>query len=114
MGSKQPRPDWLDEIEQLAEDVLGQQTNSACDQVHPIIKAWYEKTLYEDPPPARDSVWQALSCLTTEVMSDMPDGIFDVLSASADEDDVALWVYHILLVGRNLEISLRDGRLDDL
>jgi hypothetical protein len=38
----------------------------------------------------------------------------DSLLEYVDEDELAAWVEHVLLVGRAFEISLRKGDLDDL
>jgi hypothetical protein len=40
--------------------------------------------------------------------------LIDTLLERVDEDEVALWIEQILLVGRAFEIALRRGDLDDL
>lgn len=114
MSDKRNKLDWLDEFERLANDVLGHQEGAACRQVHPIIKQWYEEIVSEDFPESRDSVMQAMACLTTELIADMPEEIFQVLSQSLDEEEVAVWLHEILMVGRLFEQALNKGRLDDL
>ncbi len=105
-------PDWLDEFEDLANERLDD--GSACEQVHPIIAAWYKEVMAGDPPPARDSVWQALQCLTTEVLNDIPLSLVEALSSEELDEDLADWVTELLLVGRAFQIALDSGRLDDL
>lgn len=114
MADKNHKLEWLDEIEMLADVVLSQQETSACEQVHPIVERWYKQTLQGEPPSARDSIMQAMVCLVTEIMADMPDEIFDVLSANFEEEEVALWLQEILLIGRAFEHSLQHGEFDDL
>ncbi|PJF41276.1 MAG: hypothetical protein D6737_05130 [Chloroflexi bacterium] len=104
-------PKWLIEFESLANEQLGH--GSSCEQIHPIIERWYNNLLEDEPPATRDSVWQAMACLATELLLDAPEEITDVL-IDADDDVVALWIEHILLVGRALEIGLQKGDLDDL
>lgn len=65
-------------------------------------------------PEARDSVWQALQCLTTEVLNDIPLSLVEVLSSKELDEDLADWVTEILLVGRAFQMALNSGRLDDL
>ena len=105
-------PEWLKRIEEFANAQLG--TGSSCEQVHPIVARWFEKLMDNDPPESRDSVVQAISCLATEVMFNSPDNLIDPLLEHVDEDEVALWIEQILLVGRAFEIALRSGDLDDL
>ncbi len=106
------RPDWLEEFEELANAQLND--GSACDQVHPIVAAWYTEAMAGDPPQSRDSVWQALYCLTTEVMNDIPESVVVALAGSEVHEDLADWVTELLLVGRAFQIALDSGRLDDL
>ncbi len=105
-------PEWLKQIEELANAQLG--SGSSCEQVHPIVARWFEQLMDSDPPESRDSVTQALSCLATEVLYSSPEHLLDPLLDHADEDEVALWIEQILLVGRAFEIALRKGELDDL
>lgn len=106
------RPDWLDDFEDLANAEL---TNgSACDQVHPIVAAWYNELMAGDPPESRDAVWQALHCLTTEVLGDMPRSVADLLAEHNAEEEFAEWITEVLLVGRAFQMALDSGRLDDL
>jgi hypothetical protein len=105
--------DWLDEFEELANAELTE--GSACAQIHPIIEAWLDELLENDPPDSRDSVWQAMSCLSTEILDKLtPESILDELEDTVDEDEVATWVQSILLVGRAFQTALDSGRLDDL
>jgi hypothetical protein len=114
-----PDPEWLDEIQDLANEVLGAPDNgSACDQVHPIIAQWYEDTLTrmeEEAIEDRPAVWQAVSCLATELMVEAEmDETLQPLFETVDEDMLGMWIEHILMIGRAMEASLRDGNLDDL
>jgi hypothetical protein len=115
----QQDPKWLEEIQHLADEILGASDNgSACDQVHPIVARWYDEMLEHMEDEAvedRPSVWQAVSCLATEIMLDaeMDEGLAPLLE-TVDEDMLGMWIEHILMVGRSLEADLRDGKLDDL
>ena len=106
------RPEWLEEFEELANSQLTD--GSACDQVHPIIATWYNEIMAGDPPQSRDAVWQALYCLTTEVMNDIPESVVVALADSEVQEDLADWVTELLLVGRAFQLALDSGRLDDL
>ena len=57
---------------------------------------------------------QAVACLATEVLYSAPDELLDPLMEAVDEEALAMWVEHILLIGRAFESALRDGDLDDL
>ncbi len=105
-------PRWLDEFEDLANRQLDD--GSSCDQVHPVIEKWFHKTMEGEPPTSRPSVMQAMACLSTEILYNSPEDIVQTLLENMDEDDLALWIEHILLVGRAFEISLHKGELDDL
>jgi hypothetical protein len=105
-------PRWLDEFEDLANRQL--EDGSSCDQVHPVVEHWFNRLMESEPPPSRPSVMQAMACLSTEVLQNLPEGLVEDLLEHMDEDDLALWVEHILLVGRAFEIALRKGELDDL
>lgn len=105
-------PEWLRAIEDLANSQLGE--GSSCEQVHPIVARWFDKLMDSDPPASRDSVMQAVSCLATEVLYSSPDDVTNSLLEQVEEDDVALWIEQILLIGRAFEIALRNGELDDL
>lgn len=107
-------PDWLRPIEDLANEQLGDGHGSACDQVHPIVARWFEELMQGDPPPSRDAVQQAVSCLATEVYYSTPEEVSEALENALDEEDVLLWVEQILLIGRAFEGALRSGELDDL
>ncbi len=106
------RPEWLEEFEDLANEQLGH--GSACAQVHPIIERWFNRLMEGAPPASRPSVQQAVSCLATEVIYSTPADLLDALFDAVDEEALAIFVEHILLVGRAFEISLRNGELDDL
>lgn len=103
---------WLDEFQELANDQLDD--GSSCEQVHPIIERWFTKLMEGEPPESRDSVAQAMACLATEVMYNTPEDFLEALMENVDEDDLVLWIEHLLLVGRAFEIALRKGELDDL
>ncbi|NDJ85101.1 MAG: hypothetical protein GYB66_04380 [Chloroflexi bacterium] len=123
MSDENESPKWLQEFEDLANERL--EHGSACKQVHPIVEAWYERLMDGDPPSSRDSVLQAIACLATEIVSDMPDEIFDhfLVDEEADEEsegseeseaELAYWVQEILMIGRAFQIALEKGELDDL
>lgn len=59
-------------------------------------------------------VLQAMHCLTTEAMNDMPQAVSEALSGRDLDDELAEWVTELLLVGRAFQIALTNGRLDDL
>jgi hypothetical protein len=105
-------PNWLDEFEDMANDQLGE--GSACEQVHPIIEKWYTDLLDGEPPMSRDSVMQAMACLSTEIMIDSPEDLMNAVLEHVTEDEVAAFIEYVLMVGRAFEISLRSGELDDL
>jgi hypothetical protein len=106
-------PEWLEEFQVLADEKLGY--GSACEQVHPIVEKWLDDLLAGDPPDSRDSVWQAMSCLTTEVIyKTTPDDILDVLQEHFEETEVASWLEGVILIGRAFQMALDSGRLDDL
>ena len=112
MSNQSKSPEWLRQFEDLANEQLG--TGSSCEQVHPIVARWFDRLMDNEPPESRDSVMQAMSCLATEVLFSSPDNLIDPLLEHADEDDVALWVEQILMVGRAFEIALHKGELGDL
>lgn len=105
-------PDWLDEFRELADRELG--AGSSCEQVHPIVQQWYQRLLEREPPPARDSVLQAMACLSSEILADAPPELIEGTSGPAQEDQVAGWIEYILMVGRAFELALQNGDLDDL
>jgi hypothetical protein len=109
-SSEDPR--WLDEFEDLANRRL--EEGSSCDQVHPIVERWFHNLMEGEPPPSRPSIMQAMACLSTEVLYNSPEDLTEILRQHIEEDDLALWIEHILLVGRAFEIALRKGDLDDL
>lgn len=110
-GSK--GPDWLEEFEDLANEQLTE--GSACAQVHPIVEHWLDGLLSGDPPESRDAVWQAMSCLTTEIIYQLtPDNILDVVNQNLEEDEFMAWLESIVLIGRAFEMALANGELDDL
>lgn len=109
------RPDWLEEFEKLANDQLEEGT--ACRQVHPIIESWYRRLIEEsEPPESRDAVLQAIACLSTELVNDMPDSLYDLIGADNEEeqDELAFWIQEILMIGRAFQLALDNGELDDL
>jgi hypothetical protein len=105
-------PDWLREFEELANRKLDH--GSSCDQIHPLVERWFSRLMEGEPPDSRSSVAQAMACLSTEILHHTPEDILDPLLEHMSEDDLALWVEHILLVGRAFEIALKSGDLDDL
>ncbi len=105
-------PEWLEEFEELANRKLGH--GSSCEQIHPIVARWFAKLMEGEPPVSRDSVMQALACLSTEVLYSSPDEVLEPMMENVDEDSLVTWIEHILLVGRAFEIALRNGELDDL
>jgi len=111
-SSSHDDPQWLDEFEELANRQLDD--GSSCDQIHPIVERWFDKTMQGEPPPSRPSVAQAMACLSTEILNNSPDGLVDNLLQHMDEDELTTWVEHVLLIGRAFEISLFRGDFDDL
>lgn len=105
-------PNWLEEFEDMANKRLGE--GSACKQIHPIVEAWYAKLMEGEPPTSRDSVMQAIACLSTEIIIDMPEEFFEAFANGLDQAEFAYWVQEILMIGRAFEIALRAGQLDDL
>lgn len=109
-------PQWMRDLQDMAERKLGELGEySSCEQVHPVIARWYDQELAKDPPPARDAIWQAISCLASEMVLDAEgDDELKPLTKSIDEDLLYEWVEHILTVGRALQIAIDKGELDDL
>lgn len=105
-------PEWLDEFEELANRELGE--GSSCEQVHPLVERWYNTLLEGDPPESRDSVLQAMACLSTEILYDTPEEVLEEVLKHVDEETLAGWIEYVLMVGRAFERSLRNGELDDL
>ncbi len=103
---------WLSEFEEMADEQLGM--GSACEQVHPIVEKWLEEWLSSDAPAPRSSVSQALACLSTEIISNTPETILNVLMEHCDEEEVSQWVQGILMTGQAFQEALSSGRLDDL
>jgi hypothetical protein len=114
--SDKPKPQkdlkWLEEFEDLANEQL--EEGSSCEQVHPIIERWYTKLLEGDPPKSRDSVLQAMACLSNEILFELPDDLMNTLTEHVDEDDLLGFIEYVLLIGRAFEIGLHKGDLDDL
>lgn len=111
-SSSDETPEWLKPFEDLANRQLTE--GSSCEQVHPIIADWFYNLLENEPPVSRDSVEQATACLATEVMGSTPDHLLQPMLQVLDEDELALWIEQILLVGRAMQMALNDGDLDDL
>lgn len=105
-------PEWLDEFRELADRELG--AGPSCEQVHPVVQRWYQDLLESEPPASRDSVLQAMACLSSEILTEAPPSFFDHETGQVDEDQLAGWVEYILMVGRAFEIALHSGALDDL
>ncbi len=112
MSDSSDDPNWLDEFQELANCKLGK--GSSCDQVHPIVERWYKVLLDSEPPASRDSVLQAMACLSTEILFDTPDEVLDNVLKQVDEDTLANWIEYVLMVGRAFEVALHNGDLDDL
>jgi hypothetical protein len=105
-------PRWLDEFEDLANNELDE--GSSCEQVHPIVERWFQKLVQGDPPTSRDSIMQAIACLATEILNNSPEYLVEPVVDEIGEDELAVWIEQILLIGRAFEIALRDGEFDDL
>lgn len=113
MNDHEQGPDWLDEFEDMANEHLTE--GSACKQIHPIVEQWYDELMDGEPPVSRDSVLQAIACLSTEIIFDMPDELLDAFTiGDGDDNELALWVQEILMIGRAFQIALNQGELDDL
>lgn len=113
MDGKRQRPKWLEEFEDLANDRL--EGGSSCHQVHPIVENWYMHLMQQEPPISRDSILQAMSCLSTELITDMPDEIFETLfNEDVDYEDITFWIQELLMVGRAFQMALDNGEFDDL
>jgi hypothetical protein len=105
-------PRWLDEFEDLANSQLDD--GSSCEQVHPIVEKWFNKLIQGEPPVSRDSVMQAMACLATEILNNSPEYLVEPIADEVGEDELAVWIEQILLIGRAFEIALRSGEFDDL
>lgn len=105
-------PDWLDEFQDLANRELAD--GSSCDQVHPVIERWYRNLMENEPPTSRDSVLQAMACLSTEILYDSPEDVLESVLEHIDEEALVGWIEYVLMVGRAFEASLHKGELDDL
>lgn len=108
-------PEWLNQFEEMANRTLGElDSDASCEQVHPVVEGWYEKLMEGEPPPSRDSILQAMACLSTEIMNQIPDDMFEQVVDVVGEDELAGWVEYVLMIGRAFEISLRNGEFDDI
>lgn len=105
-------PDWLDEFQDLANRELAD--GSSCDQVHPVIERWYRNLMQNEPPASRDSVLQAMACLSTEILYDSPEDVLEAVLEHIDEEALVGWIEYVLMVGRAFEAALQKGELDDL
>lgn len=105
-------PNWLDEFEELANRELSE--GPSCEQVHPVVERWYRGLMQHEPPASRDSVLQAMACLSTEILYDSPDDVLESVLQNIDEEALSGWIEYVLMVGRAFEASLRNGELDDL
>ena len=106
------QPEWLSPFEDLANQQLGE--GSACEQVHPVMESWFSKLMDGAPPASREAIIQAVSCLATEVMLSSPEHLIEPMLENASEDEIAVWIEQIILIGRAFEIALRSGEFDDL
>jgi hypothetical protein len=104
-------PHWLDEFEDFANRQL--EEGSSCEQVHPIVRRWLD-ALPDDGPEERDSIEQAMACLSSEMIGTIPDAVYEAMLSQADEDTIAAWVEYVLRIGRRFEQGLNKGELDDL
>jgi hypothetical protein len=108
-------PNWLDEFQDLANRELGELDEAAsCEQVHPVVARWYEDLMQGEPPESRASIAQAMACLSTEIMNQIPDDAYEDLMESMDEEEVAAWIEYVLMIGRAFESALRKGDFDDI
>jgi hypothetical protein len=115
MASRKSKLDWLEEFERLADEVLsGRKLSPPLEHIQPRIKAWYEATLDQDHPDERPTLSQALACLATEIMTDMPTSLFEALVDKVEDDTVADWILDILMLGRAFEKAVQNGTLDEL
>ena len=113
MSDQSPKePDWLDEFEDLANHELAD--GSSCEQIHPIVEHWYRQLMQREPIPSRDSVLQAMACLSTEILYDTPGDVLDEVLKHIDEESLTSWIEYVLMVGRAFETALHSGDLDDL
>jgi hypothetical protein len=111
--SDEHRPSWLEEFEDLANQVLP--SGSSCHQVHPIVADWYRALFDKAPPTSRDSVAQAMSCLSTEILNDVPSNVQEVFDMATLESTTMLeWIRGVLMIGRAFQLALDSGELDDL
>ncbi len=106
------QPDWLDDFEELANRELAD--GSSCEQVHPIIERWYRQLMHREAPASRDSVLQAMACLSTEILYDAPEEVLEEVLKHVDEDALTSWIEYVLMIGRAFEGALHSGDLDDL
>jgi hypothetical protein len=103
---------WWDDFAEMADEKLGD--GSACQQIHPVVEKWFHEWLNSDIPAPRSAIAQATACLATEVLNDAPESIINVLTEHCDEETVYQWVQNILATGQAFQMSLDNGRLDDL
>jgi hypothetical protein len=82
--------------------------------VHPIVERWYRHLMEHEPPDSRESIMQAMACLSTEILYDTPDAVLKEVLNHVDEDTLANWIEYVLMIGRAFERGLRNGDLDDL
>lgn len=104
-------PAWLRDIEELANREL--KDGSSCEQVHPHVARWYEQAHASGPLESRDSILQAMACLSTEVLNSAPDEVLELLDVE-DEDLLMGWIEYVLFIGRAFEHALKRGEFDDL
>jgi len=105
-------PAWLHDIEELANREL--KDGSSCEQVHPHVARWYEQAHANGPLESRDSILQAMACLSTEVLNSAPDEVLELLDAESEELLLG-WIEYVLFIGRAFEYALKHGgEFDDL
>ena len=79
-----------------------------------LSSAGISQLMQHEPPPSRDSVLQAMACLSTEILYDAPEDVLEEVLKHVDEDALTSWIEYVLMIGRAFEIALRSGDLDDL
>jgi len=55
-----------------------------------------------------------MACLATEILNNSPEYLVEPVVDEVGEDELAVWIEQILLIGRAFEIALRSGEFDDL
>jgi len=111
--TKSNKLDWLDEFEHLANDILSE--SPTCDHavIERAVKTWYETILNEDYlMPAKQATTAAVASLATEVLTDMPQCVYNKLQDDSSTPELVTWVQEILMLGRCLEHALHTKQLN--